>query len=81
VRDGSAHLRVFECPTTAAAKADAVCYRGGQKRCPGADIDIDHAAPPLLYLAGPILVLSVGNTSTALQFLASALGPPVAEEH
>src|SRR5262245_42583188 len=73
--NGSAHLTVFEYPTTAAATAMAGCFHGGDKECPGEQggTIIDYAAPPHLYLAGRILVLYVGTTVTTLQLLASVL--------
>ena len=80
VNDG-ALLSVFEYATAEDAKARASCFHGGEKRCPGdqVGISIDYVAPPHLYLAGRILVLYVGDTSTTLQLLASVLGPPVDE--
>lgn len=79
----SAHLSVYEYPTTAAAKAEAGCFHGGDKRCPGAQGGsiIDYVAPPHLYLARRVLVLYVGTASTTLELLASVLGPPVDEGH
>jgi len=49
--NGSAHLSVFEYPTTAAAKAEAEGFHGGDKQCPGerGGSIIDYAAPPHLY--------------------------------
>jgi hypothetical protein len=81
--NGSAYLSVYEYPTAAAALAEASCFHGGQKRCPGASANtiIDYLAPPHLYLAGRILVLYAGTDSTTLQLLASVLGPPVDEGH
>jgi hypothetical protein len=81
--NGGAYLSVYEYPTAAAARAEASCFHGGQKQCPGASggASIDYVAPPHLYLAGRILVLYAGTASTTLQLLASVLGPPVDEGH
>jgi hypothetical protein len=81
--NGSIHLSVYEYPTAAAAMAEASCFHGGDKWCPGAQggSSIDYVAPPHLYLAGRALVLYVGTTATTLQLLASVLGPPVDERH
>jgi hypothetical protein len=42
---------------------------------------VDYAAPPHFYRVGKVIALYVGSDRAILRLLASALGPPFAEEH
>jgi hypothetical protein len=67
----------------AAATTYAAHITGGNYSDPASHTDllVDYAAPPHFYRMGKVIALYVGSDRAILRLLASALGPPFAEEH